>query len=849
VPLSITEAEPKPAPTAPHKRRWGRIVVVLIIAFLVALFVPPSMNLHRFAGDYARTMMERAIGRKVNTNDVRVLVLPPGFVLNNVSIAEDPAFGSEPVIRTEELTATLRLSSLWRGRMEIASISLSNPSLNVVRSKDGRWNIQALLLRAAETPTAPTTKRTAEARPRFPYISADSGRIDFKLGNEKMVYAVSDADFSLWLESEDEWRMRLKGRLVRADMNLTDLGTVSMTGSFARSRGEHDNVISLTGRLENAQLGQLSQYVTGHDHGWRGTVDVDATAAGSARLLTLAASVNATDFHRYDIIGGNSLALRVRCTGNYAQESLRNIDCHAPAGQGDLAARGSIDSIFEHPQFGLSVVADHVPAQAVVSFLQHAKAGLPHDVTAVGAFNGAFTWRTPPVGGPAVWSGGGASTPLHIASGVIGAPIDIPKIQYVVAPVAPGSVGRAPNAHPQLALDILPFSFAADQPAPLVVSGSLDGQTYRLFIRGNAGLPRLVSLAQLAGVRALRFTGNGAANMDLQIAGQWAGFAPPEVTGTAALRDVQANVPGLPDALVVSTANVALDANLVSVTNLNLGVNGSPLSLAGSLSFPRHCERVEDCPAHFVLSTNQLSADELVRVLDPDFHARPWYANLVGANDRLPRFVAEGTLSAARLQIKNLTATNVAMDVRIARNIVQVEHLRGELFGGAHRGGLTLDFSTPQPEISASGDLQGFSVAELAALTHSNWGSGTAALTYHFSMRGRTARDLLGSAAGDADFDWKQGALRGIALPRSPAPLRFRHFSGTLALKNAQLEFTAGKLLLPDGIYEVKGTASFGRQVDLRLVRDHTHAYAIGGTLDRPQVRPLEPAREAALRR
>jgi len=42
-----------------------------------------------------------------------------------------------------------------------------------------------LLLRVEQVPTAPTAKRSAEQRTRFPYIEASAGRINIKIGPEK----------------------------------------------------------------------------------------------------------------------------------------------------------------------------------------------------------------------------------------------------------------------------------------------------------------------------------------------------------------------------------------------------------------------------------------------------------------------------------------------------------------------------------------------------------------------------------------------------------------------------------------------------------------------------------------
>ena len=104
------------------------------------------------------------------------------------------------MLRADTVTAYLRLSSLWRGRLEIGTLALDSPSLNLVRRADGHWNLEELVERTSQVPSAPTSKTRPESRPRFPYVKATAGRINFKLGNVKKAFAFSDADFALWLE-------------------------------------------------------------------------------------------------------------------------------------------------------------------------------------------------------------------------------------------------------------------------------------------------------------------------------------------------------------------------------------------------------------------------------------------------------------------------------------------------------------------------------------------------------------------------------------------------------------------------------------------------------------------------
>jgi uncharacterized protein involved in outer membrane biogenesis len=225
----------------------------------------------------------------------------PGFDLKNLVIHEDPAFGAEPMLRAPEVTALVRLTSLVRGRLDISRLELTEPSLNLVRREDGRWNWEALLERTARTPLAPTAKSKRESRPGFPYIQASSGRINFKAGAEKKPYALLNADFSLWQESENEWGVRLKAEPLRTDMNLTDTGLLRMNGTWQRAGSLRETPLQFSVEWERAQLGQLSKLVSGNDKGWRGDLRVDATLSGTPAAMQVAADASVQDFHRYDI--------------------------------------------------------------------------------------------------------------------------------------------------------------------------------------------------------------------------------------------------------------------------------------------------------------------------------------------------------------------------------------------------------------------------------------------------------------------------------------------------------------------------------------------------------------------
>src|SRR3954465_4157883 len=316
--MSISPATPSLLDDDEFKpRRRGRWALALIVLILLAIFVPPFVSLNRLKGRLG-SALSNSIGRQVSIGQIRLRLLPrPGFDLSDVNIQDDPAFSAEPMLHAGTVTASLRFSSLWRGRIEIASLSFQEPSVNFVRDQQGRWNIAALLERAQQTPSAPTAKAVSESRPRFPYVEASDARINFKIGMEKKAYGFSEADLALWLASEDEWHIRMEARPIRSDRNLHDTGTVKLEGTFQRASDPRQTPLNLSVSVENGQLGQLSEFVYGRDRGWRGGLDASATIAGTPAGLQLTFEAAVDDFRRYDITGSDSARIRARCTARY----------------------------------------------------------------------------------------------------------------------------------------------------------------------------------------------------------------------------------------------------------------------------------------------------------------------------------------------------------------------------------------------------------------------------------------------------------------------------------------------------------------------------------------------------
>ena len=159
------------AGTERGKRTRNRLVRALVVVLLVlgALLAPPWVSIGRYRARITQ-LMSASLGRPVRLSSVELRLLPrPGFVITDLTVEEDPAYGAEPVLHANTVIASIRLLSLWRGRLEVSRVSVDEASLNLERNDLGQWNFDPLF-RAATTTSdgAPALTRRSSLISKLP---------------------------------------------------------------------------------------------------------------------------------------------------------------------------------------------------------------------------------------------------------------------------------------------------------------------------------------------------------------------------------------------------------------------------------------------------------------------------------------------------------------------------------------------------------------------------------------------------------------------------------------------------------------------------------------------------------
>ena len=838
--------EPYPTGGAVSWFRSKRWMLALLGILLCGLFVV------RPGADRLRMRIARsvgsALGRRVEISSASIRLLPrPGFDLQNFVVYDDPAFSAEPMLRSDEVTASLRLTSLLHGRLEISRLSLTEPSLNLVRNNQGHWNLEYLVERSSRTLVAPTEKSKSETRPGFPYIEADRGRINLKFGFEKKQFALTEADFALFQDSENTWGVRLNAKPIRTDLNSSDTGLLRIAGSWQRAQSLHETPLRFNLQWEKAQLGQASKLVYGTDKGWRGTALLSAEMSGTPADLAITANSSVEDFRRYDVLGGSPLRLRAQCGGHYSSttQSLSEIICQSPVGDGAVTLHGSATLSLNSPVYHLAATAQDVPLQALITLAQHSKE-LPNNLLAVGTIDGNIKVRREEKEGNGVWEGGAETSDLLMRSQIENSQLSVDKIRLAISHAAPMRlVGRKHRAAtPTQAqettedrIEIGPFTVALGGTSPATVHGWLSRSGYSLALEGPARLQQVLSAARVIGIPSPRPVADGLVRLNLQSADTWSGLKTPGVTGKAELRSVHAEVGGLNAPIEIDAAEILLGPDDVNVRNLAASMAGAKWD--GSLAMPRHCLEIPTCQMRFDLHANQLATDDLDKLLNPRYAKAPWYRFLTvsqGRSNFLLTLQATGQLSADRVLIHKLSTTQVSAQVELDRGQLQLNDIRGTVLGGLQTGEWKADFTVVPPEYSGRGEFQRVALGELGTAMHDNWVFGRADATYNATASGSSAAELFSSATAIIKLEARDGSMPHIVLNGFSGPLQLRRFEGSLVLRHKELDFDQARLESPDGTYGVTGTASLGRALNLRLVRNGSGGFNITGTIGEPVV-------------
>ncbi len=848
--MGTQEAQLRQPAVGRRRLRWILIAAAAILAAVV--FVPSLVSVARYKGGITE-LIAASLGRPVRLSSVELRLFPwPGFVLTDLTVAEDPAYGAEPVLHANSVTASIRLLPLWRGRLEIGSISVDEASLNLVRSTPGRWNLDPLFRSAAKAGGSVAGERHAIL---LPSLEATNSRINFKNGAEKLPFSLVNTDLSFWQESPGVWRIRLRGQPARTDvsLNLADTGIVRLEATLTRAPRLLDMPVHLDLDWREAQLGQLSRLLTGSDAGWRGDLTGNLHLEGTPGSARVTTRLQAMGVRRAEFAPAEPLDFDANCAfvNHYSRRALENVVCNSLLGDGRVQLTGDLAEDGATPHF--SLLLDRIPVAAGLDLLRTLRSGFAPDLEVAGVVSGKIAYAARPPsqkGGPkrsgnrtrhqglaaqGPLTGSLAIEGLELSGGGLNQPIRASKIV-----LEPG-LSQGDHLEALTGTAVVPSGATA----PLVVNLRLARDGYHATLRGEASMARARELAHAAGLpdaSAFDALAGEPASLDLSAEGPWMavqgdGMVPAageDSSGTAVgMGAPDAGGPQSGDSLtgtvILNNATWRADylANRVEIAQATLHLGGDelrwdpvafsfgPVKGTAALTVPDVCPSPAapaTCLPHFHIQFANLDAAALQAAF---LGAREHDTLLSTVIARLHLSSApawpqmEGTVEAGTLVLGPVTLSAPSVSLRILPDAAEFSDLKGGLLGGRlsgsgamHRSGT--DPNTPVYTLDCHFDK--LSAQAMGRLLGLDWPGGIFNAAGKVTLSGFAGKDLAQSAKGDLHFEWLRGT---IAAPAAEVPDEPQSAAGTLtATDTAPLHFSRwnADAEIADGVVTLKNS-------------------------------------------
>lgn len=850
-------------------KHWKPALIV-IGAVLALQFGASAVVRSERVKSYLLAHLEQTFGRRVEVREFTVSLLPsPRLDAVEISVGEDPAFGNEYFLRAEHLSAGLRWFGLLRGHFEFGAVSLTRPSLTLVRNKEGRWNLEQWLPPGRPgTATPGGAARAAEVANHLERIDIDEGRVSFKLDEDKQAFAFVEVSGTVRQAAPGRWELRLEAEPWRSGVQLQSPGTIQVQGEVAGTSARLQPA-RLQIRWDGASLADVFRLLRGQDTGLRGSFAVDATAESGVKQpadapsgqWSFAVQARAGQIHRWDLTErSDNPRINVRLKGrwNPAAGSVTADEMAVEAPKSNL--RGTL-LLLTKPKTSFAVHMDSAGVQAsdFLAWYRAFQPGVSEEVRAEQYFTGAMTLTGWPLSlDAAAFSsrGGSISIPGLQGSLRVG-PLrgGVEKREFVAEPVAiavvPGggssSKAKAGPARPGIAVSL---------------THDFDQRSGALLLEGRGTRVEDALAVAAAFGHALNFGWEMDGEASTALRWRWSPQESPVWDGTVDFSKAKLQVAGLNRPLALDDVRLNWTAGRKSIQLTR--AQGFGAEWSGRIARADPVDLQEGIQWTFDLHADRLDAADLDRWVGP--RARPGWvqrllASLLGnsqpsgsASELLRRANARGVLRADEFDVEKFHFRQLRAEGDLKELHLTLRRADAQWAGGTLQAKMIAEFS-PQPkyEIAAQFDRVNLAQIPLAGKVADRV-TGNASGSIQLKTGGVGREALLQSLSGEGKFQlravefrgWDVAASLASGSPHSGAS-RWSSGEGTFHVADQSFELNALRLLAPREEVLLKGSVSFQREADLTLqsVGDDlrrgrlaaaSHVLSIAGPLDGPKI-------------
>ena len=654
----------------------GVLIAVVLIVVIAVIAFPSLVNVNQYH-DKIQAELQQKLHRQVKLGDMSLKLFPFSIRVHDVEIGEDPKFNAgRPFASTQELAVSAKLLPLLRHDIQVNSVELVDPKIELVRNAQGVWNFASLQGQPAAsnapsqpsknqpspaTKPSPTQAAPNESKPNQPSSGQAFSLSELKITNGQV--AITDQQKHQSRSVYDHIDLALSNYAPAKPFDLSLAAHlpgqgdqyVKFDGTAGPMNDQNSLATPLDGRLKLNQISlagvqkflnspQLSQY--------------DAVASGDASVRNNNGDMNSTGSLQLNNVRVRGTEIGYPIKADYNIGDNLNTDVitisklNLNLGPTPISINGSVNTRPTPAQLNVQVKANNASISELARL--------------AGAFGVAFNPGTQVAGNlnADIHAQGATDQPalngnlnaqnLVISGKDIPQPVKVPAINLELTP----DTVKSNNFTAQSGGTSLNGNFALSHYT--TPNGVIDAA----IRTSGANLGELINIAKAYGVSAVEgMSGTGSLSLDAHVQGP---IKQPDrlvYSGTGSLQNATINTPTLTKPLLVKTANLRFAQNSAVLENMQASLGSTTATGTATV-------RNFSAPQlQFALNADKLNITELQQITGGNAPAKrsaldgfsivpSAYAQSRPTNGSISHLGGTGTLSVGTILFDQLVLSN-----------------------------------------------------------------------------------------------------------------------------------------------------------------------------------------------
>ncbi len=562
------------------------IVVIVVIVVGAMLLLPHLIDVNQYRGQI-QTELQKRLNRPVQLGQLSLGVFPLRVEAANVIIGDDPSYHSNvPFAQVAELDVSVKLFPLLTGNVEVESLEMKRPKIELICNTQGVWNFSTVA-NAPAAPVAPGVKPAAPSPPQQPAkqpaapaqpsgftlseLTISDGQIaitDYQKRQPRAVYDHIDVTLKDYAPGQP-FSLDLTAHLPGAGSQTF---RISGHGGPANNANMASTPFKGTLKLDEVSLSAAQKFL--NNAALEGT---DAVISGSTNLsnangkMTTDGSLKMEKVVIHGVQVGYPISADFDLTDDLTNDVLQIRKGAIKLGSTPVSLNGTINTKPNPSVVDVNFSASNASIEEVarlaaafgVAFSPNAKISgqLTANVHAQGptsnpALNGNFSGRN-----------------LEITGNQIPQPVKVPSIDLTMTPQQIQSNNfTATSGATSLAVQMTIAQYTSNSP-------NIDASLKTI----NGKVDELLNIAKAYGVGGVEgMSGSGAISLDVHATGPIKNTDAMKFSGSGSLQNASLKMPSLTKPINVHNANMQFTQNSVNLTNLSASLGST--NATGNLS-------------------------------------------------------------------------------------------------------------------------------------------------------------------------------------------------------------------------------------------------------------------------